>query len=119
MRIVLWSIFSFIIFLFIVAGYFYFQFIVEGLPTLEDLENPKQSLASIVYSADDVEIGRFFKQRRIEISIDSIPVHLVEALVSTEDKKFYDHWGMDLRRFTAAVYSNIVHGFGSGGASTL
>lgn len=102
----------------LISGYFYFQFIVGGLPTLEELENPKQSLASIIYSANDAEIGRFFKQRRIETAIDSIPDHLLHALVATEDKKFYDHWGVDLDRLFKALVKTIVLGDRQG-ASTL
>lgn len=113
-----WSIASFIIILLAVGGYIYSQFVVGGLPTLEELENPKQSLASIVYSADSLEIGRFFKERRIETTIDSIPGYLVQALISTEDKKFYDHWGVDLERLSKAMIKTILFGEKQG-ASTI
>ncbi|MBN1301406.1 MAG: PBP1A family penicillin-binding protein [Melioribacteraceae bacterium] len=113
-----WSSLSFILILLLVGGFFYYQYIINGLPTLEELENPKQQLASIVYSFDGEEIGRFYKERRVEISIDSIPGFLVEALVSTEDKKFYEHWGVDLDRFLKAMVKTFLFGQKQG-ASTL
>lgn len=114
----IWSILSAFIVLTIIGGFFYYQYIMEGLPTLEQLENPKQQLASIVYSADGVEIGRFYRERRVETSIDSIPKFLVQALVSTEDKKFYSHWGVDLGRFVKAIFKTVFFGQKQG-ASTI
>jgi penicillin-binding protein 1A len=117
-RQIFWSVLLTFILFIIVGGYFYYQYIIDGLPTLEELENPKQQLASIVYSADGEEIGRFFKQRRVEVPIDSMPVYLINALVSTEDKKFYDHWGVDLDRFAKAMVKTFLFG-DKQGASTL
>ena len=102
----------------LVAGFFLFQYIVEGLPSLEQLENPKQSLASNVYSKDGVLIGQFFRENRIEANIDSLPGHLIDALVATEDREFYDHWGVDLERFIKAMFKNVFL-FKREGASTI
>lgn len=112
---------SILAFLFIVlftAAFLFFQHVTEGLPTFEQLENPKQRLASKVYSADGVEIGSFFRQARVETSIDSIPKHFINALIATEDRKFYDHWGVDLERFFKAMVKNVFM-FKREGASTL
>ena len=67
-------------------------FIFSGLPSLEELENPKPVLASKVYSVDGDVLGQFFIENRVETTIDSIPKPLVEALIATEDRRFYDHW---------------------------
>ncbi|WP_337872637.1 transglycosylase domain-containing protein, partial [Ignavibacterium sp.] len=77
-------------------------YIISGLPSLEELENPRPILASKVFSADGELIGQFFIENRIETNIDSLPKHLIEALIATEDKNFYDHWGVDLGRFFKA-----------------
>lgn len=111
------SVLSFIVFVILVGGFFYIQYIFDGLPSLEQLENPKQSLASIVYDKEGNEIGRFFRESRVEVSIDSIPSHLVNALIDTEDKEFYNHWGVHLLRFGKALVKTAM---GSRqGASTI
>ncbi|MDZ7821348.1 MAG: transglycosylase domain-containing protein [Candidatus Marinimicrobia bacterium] len=53
------------------------------------------------------------------VPLDSIPDDVKNAILATEDKKFYSHWGMDLLRFTKALWVNVTQGFGSQGASTL
>lgn len=91
----------------------------RDLPSLEELERFEPDIVSTVYSSDGRILTEFGIKNRTLIPLDSIPDYVKDAILSTEDKKFYDHWGMDLKRFFAAVYSNIIHGFGSGGASTL
>ncbi len=102
----------------ITGGYFFFQYVVSGLPSFEELENPKPQLASKVYSYDGELIGSFFRQNRIYTPIDSIPHHLINALVATEDRNFYNHWGVDLQRFVKAMVKNIFL-FRREGASTI
>jgi penicillin-binding protein 1A len=103
-----WSFFTFLIITVIVGGFLFYQHVVDGLPSLEQLENPKQNLASVVLSADGVEIGRFFRESRIEVRIDSIPKHLINALIATEDKKFREHWGVDLDRIIKSIVKTII-----------
>lgn len=94
-------------------------YIIDGLPSLEELENPSPSLATIVLSEDGEEIGRFYKdESRVEANIDSIPKHLINALIATEDKKFYDHWGVDIERFFQGLFKTVVFGRREG-ASTI
>jgi len=113
-----WSLVSVLFIALIIAGYFFYQHIVSGLPSLDQLENPKQSLASNVFSSDGQKIGQYFRQNRIETNIDSLPPFVVEALVSTEDRSFYKHWGVDLQRFIKAMFKNIFL-FKREGASTI
>ncbi|MBM4175659.1 MAG: PBP1A family penicillin-binding protein [Ignavibacteria bacterium] len=95
-------------------------YVFMGLPSFEELENPRPSLASNVYSYDGQLLGQFFIQNRIETHIDSLPKHLVNALIATEDRKFYSHWGVDLDRFVKAIVKNIITlSKKSGGASTI
>ncbi len=93
-------------------------YIVSGLPSLEELENPKPQLASKVYSIDGELIGTISIQNRIETNIDSLPNYMTKALISTEDRKFYTHWGVDLNRFIKAMVKNVFT-FSHQGASTI
>ncbi|MFH1196906.1 MAG: PBP1A family penicillin-binding protein [bacterium] len=103
----------------VIAGLFFlFQYIFDGLPSLEELENPSPMLASNVYSSDGELIGQFFRENRIETNMDSIPSHVTNLLIATEDRKFYDHWGVDLQRFVKAMFKTIFL-FKKEGASTI
>lgn len=93
-------------------------YVIDGLPSLEDLENPKPQLASKVFSADGELLGQFFFENRIETDIDSVPKHLVDALIATEDRKFYSHWGVDVDRFIKGLIKTVILGRPEG-ASTL
>ncbi len=93
-------------------------YIFSGLPSLEELENPKPQLASKVYSIDGEVVGQFYIENRIETNIDSLPPYIPQALISTEDRKFYTHWGVDLDRFVKAMIKNIFT-FSREGASTI
>ncbi len=115
---IFWSILGVFAVVCLIGGYFFYQHIISGLPSLEQLENPKQSLATNVISADGKVIGQFFRQNRREIDIDSIPHFVVDALVATEDRKFYDHWGVDLGRFMKAMVKTVFLGKKEG-ASTI
>ena len=112
-----WSLFLFLFLATIIGGFFFYKHVVDGLPSLEQLENPKQSLSSVVYSSDGVEIGRFFRESRVETRIDSIPKHLVAALIATEDKKFREHWGVDLDRIVKSAVKTIILGKRQGGST--
>lgn len=110
--------------LFGVAGIIFIAIIIfmisvfQGLPSLEELENPRSQLASNVWSRDGELLGSFFIENRMEVSIDSLPPHVVNALISTEDKNFYHHWGVDLQRFIKAMIKNVFL-FKREGASTI
>ncbi|RPI72527.1 MAG: PBP1A family penicillin-binding protein [Ignavibacteriales bacterium] len=93
-------------------------YIISGLPSLEELENPSPQLASKVYTTDGELLGQFFIENRIESDIDSLPPYLLDALIATEDRKFYDHWGVDMSRFFKAMLKNIFT-FSREGASTI
>lgn len=93
-------------------------YIISGLPSLEELENPKPQLASKVFTVDGELLGQFYFENRIETHIDILPHHLVDALISTEDRNFYNHWGVDLPRFFKAMIKNVFT-FSREGASTI
>ncbi len=86
-----------------------------SMPSFEDLENPDSNLATEVISADGVVIGKYFEKNRSQLKYSDLPKNLVQALVATEDARFYEHSGIDGRGTLRAISS-----FGtSGGASTL
>ncbi len=111
----LWGVLGALIILIFISG----AYIFSGLPSLEELENPKPILASKVYGIDGELIGQFFVENRIEVPLDSIPEHLQEALIATEDRKFYSHWGVDVDRFFKAMIKNVLSFSMREGASTI
>ncbi len=94
-------------------------YIFTGVPSLEELENPKPVLASRVFSSDGELIGQYFIENRIETHIDSLPPYVLKALISTEDRNFYSHWGVDLPRFFKAMVKNLFSLSLREGASTI
>src|SRR5262245_7219484 len=80
----------------------------SGLPSLEDLENPRPDLSTRIYSADGIQLDQFFAHNRTYIPYDSIPKPFIKALIATEDQKFYDHWGVNIERILKAVVKNVM-----------
>jgi penicillin-binding protein 1A len=93
-------------------------YLASGLPSLEKIENPRPELATKVYSIDGEVLDQFFIKNRSHVSINEVPKTVIEALVATEDKDFYSHWGVDAIRFVKAMVKNIVL-FRREGASTI
>ena len=108
------------------AGLLFFFLIYNGIigymPPVEELKNPKDRFASVVYTADGVEMGRFFRStgNRVYADYDEISQHVVDALVATEDARFEEHSGIDFRAlFRAIVKTVILRDKSSGGGSTI
>jgi penicillin-binding protein 1A len=89
--------------------------IFGSMPSFEDLENPDSNLATEVISADGVVIGKYFEKNRSQLKYSDLPKNLVQALIATEDARFYEHSGIDGRGTLRAISSLGT----SGGASTL
>jgi len=85
------------------------------MPDFEELENPNSNLATEIISTDGVTIGKFYNENRTSIKYNDLPKHLVNALIATEDERFYEHSGIDFRRTTTAMLSLGTRG----GASTI
>ncbi|MFN8309376.1 MAG: transglycosylase domain-containing protein [Chitinophagales bacterium] len=89
------------------------------MPDLRDIQDPKNDISTTVYSSDGEVLGSYFKENRIEVSYDELSPYLVKALVATEDKRFYDHAGVDLKGlFRVFVRTGIMHQ-DAGGGSTI
>lgn len=97
----------------------YTMYLFSGLPSLERIENPKPELATKVYSFDGEVLDQFFIKNRSHVGLQDIPKSVVEALISTEDKNFYSHWGVDAIRFIKAMVKNVIALRLKEGASTI
>lgn len=73
------------------------------MPSFEELENPKSNLASEVYSADQELLGKYFIENRSNTTYEELSPNLVHALIATEDARFYNHSGVDVRALIRAV----------------
>lgn len=85
------------------------------MPSIQDLENPSASLASEVIADDGTVMGKYYLEDRSSIEFKNISKHVVNALIATEDERFYNHSGIDGRSLARAV-ANFGH---EGGASTI
>lgn len=114
-KVQFWKIFIYgivaVVLFFILASWGVFG----SMPSFEDLENPDSNLATEVISTDGVTIGKFYNENRTPIKYGDLPKHLVDALIATEDERFYEHSGIDGRGTMRAALSLGT----SGGASTL
>ncbi len=85
----------------------------SDLPSLEELENPKSNLATEIFSSDDKVLGKYFKQNRTNAQYYELSPNLINALVATEDERFYDHAGVDPEALARAAYKMGKGGGGS------
>lgn len=90
------------------------------MPTFEELENPKNILASEIYSADGKIVDKYFiSENRTFVGFENLPPNMIDALISTEDIRFFKHSGIDLRGLFR-VFKGIAFGnSSSGGGSTI
>ena len=97
-----------------VAGVF-FALSLTDLPTLRHLEDPESELASTVFADDGSELGRYYVENRVPVSYAELNPYLVDALLATEDERYYRHAGIDWRALARAV-GRLGN---DGGASTI
>ena len=81
--------------LIIITVTFYVIYLFQGLPSIQELENPRTAIASEVRSRDGVVLDRYFIENRTYVSIDDISPNAINALIATEDHRFFNHWGVD------------------------
>ncbi|GLR17019.1 transglycosylase domain-containing protein [Portibacter lacus] len=85
----------------------------SDLPEIDELENPKFEYATLVYTSDKKELGRYFKYNRDWVTYDELNPNIINALVATEDIRFFSHNGIDPRSFARAVLYLGKNGGGS------
>ncbi|MCM1036094.1 MAG: transglycosylase domain-containing protein [Bacteroides sp.] len=96
--------------------------VIGYMPPVESLRNPQDKFATIIYTADGVEMGRYFRNsgNRIYADLDEISPNVINALIATEDSRFMDHSGIDARAITRALVKTVLMGQrNAGGGSTL
>lgn len=102
----------FILFIFISLGFLGF------MPSFADLENPKTNLATEVFSADGELLGKYYLENRSPCKFEELNPSLVNALIATEDARFYNHSGVDGRALIR-VFFGVITGNHKGGGSTI
>lgn len=99
-----------------------FSLIADGkmgyMPSFQELENPNSSLATEVISTNNVVMGRYYLQNRSNITFDNINSNLKNALLATEDIRFWSHTGVDLRALLRVV-KGVMGSDNAGGGSTI
>ncbi len=99
-----------LIFIFLLASWGAFG----PLPTFEELENPEKNLATEVISIDGKTLGKYAYENRTPVKYKDLPQNLINALVATEDERFYEHSGIDFKATSRAV---LKMGKGGGGST--
>ncbi len=118
----MWSVFT----LLIITGAIFLILIYNGfigyMPPIEELKNPQDKFASVVYSSDGEELGRYFRNtgNRVYTDYDDISRNVIDALIATEDARFESHSGIDLRALMRATIKTIIlRQKNAGGGSTI
>lgn len=89
------------------------------LPETSELQNPKTNLATEVYSSDMKVIGKYYAENRTNVKFKEISPNVVNALIATEDARFFDHSGVDIKALLRAVAGALTGSSSSGGGSTI
>ncbi len=119
--IVFWVLF----FLGIFSAYMIFKGIADGkigyLPDVEEMLNPKNVFATEIYSCDSKVLGRYFKkgQNRVFTPYEEISPYMIDALISTEDARYYEHSGIDGDALLRVAVKTLLMGQDKGGGSTV
>lgn len=110
----------------VIASIIFFVLVYNGIvgymPPVEELRNPQDKFASVIMSSDGQELGRYFRNsgNRVYADLDEISSNVVDALIATEDARFLDHSGVDLKAITRAVIKTVLmRQKNAGGGSTL
>jgi len=111
---ILYSISFLVLFMLLVDNNFLWLF--GGSPRIGELRNPQMSIVSELYSADGKRIGSYFIENRSPVEFSEISPNLVNALIATEDVRFYHHHGIDFKA-TLAVIWDMLHGQIRGGST--
>ncbi|HTX87745.1 MAG TPA: transglycosylase domain-containing protein [Bacteroidales bacterium] len=104
--------FIFLLFLSISLGLF------GKMPSFEELENPKSSLATEIYSTDNKLLGKYFIENRSNIHYQDLSVNVINSLIATEDIRFEKHSGVDIKA-VFRMFFGVFTGMSKGGASTI
>lgn len=96
-----------------------FLWLMGSMPSVEDLQNPKVAQSSEIYTSDGVMIGKFYTENRTPVTARMISPNLVNALIATEDVRFYKHSGIDYKAMASVALGIITGATDRGGGSTI
>ena len=106
------------IMIFIISVNYNFSNLFGGMPSLQDLEKPESELSSELYSSDNALLGKYFRYNRSPVKFNELSNELVTTLLVTEDIRFYEHSGIDLKGLVRATYG-VVKNIATLGSSGL
>jgi penicillin-binding protein 1A len=89
-----------------------------SLPKVDELLNPKNNLATIVYSGDMKILGKYYSENRVNVAFEKIDKDVVNALIATEDVRYYEHNGVDFKALLRSFFG-VFTGGNRGGGSTI
>ncbi len=89
------------------------------IPPFDELENPQTNLATELFSSDGVMLGKYYNENRTIVQFEDLSPNIVNALLATEDIRFYEHSGVDYRALSRVIYKSILLGQSAGGGSTI
>lgn len=120
-KIMKWSLWSVLVLMVIsfVAVLSIFMYLSKDLPKITSLKDYHPSIITTVYSDDDRKIAEFYKERRVVVPLERIPLQLQQAFIAAEDARFYKHQGIDLFSILRAFFKNIEAGAIVQGGSTI
>ncbi len=110
-----WSPFIILVFLISLISFELFF----DLPSVEELQNPKSNLATVIYSCDGKTLGKYYAENRVNVKYYELDNDLINALISTEDARFIKHSGIDLKALGRSVSGILTGNMNKGGGSTL
>ena len=118
----MWMIFGGLAALVLLLFILIYNGIIGYMPEIDQLKNPTDKFASTIYSAGGEEMGRYYRSKgnRVYVDFDQLSPHLHDALVATEDARFEDHSGIDVKAIARAIVKRVIMGQKSaGGGSTI
>ncbi len=118
----LWSLFAVGFMLVVLLFVLIYNGMIGYMPPIEELRNPTDKFASVIYSADGQELGRYFRNtgNRVYADYSEISPHVIDALIATEDSRFEDHSGIDMRAVMRVLVKTILmQNKNAGGGSTI
>ncbi|MDE6702233.1 MAG: penicillin-binding protein [Muribaculaceae bacterium] len=124
LSIVKWLWISFAALVVLVAVFFIMAYngLIGYMPPIEDLKNPQDKFASVIYTSDGQELGRYFRNtgNRVYADFDEISPAVVDALIATEDARFEEHSGIDVRALVRVAFKTLLmRQKNAGGGSTI
>lgn len=118
-RRVLWIWWTIVLSPFVVGYLTMFLVSFGDLPSFDELENPHSNEATIIFSSDGKEMGKYFKENRVNVEYNQISQYVFDCLVATEDERYYEHTGIDFKALPRVITGFAGGNSSSGGGSTI